>query len=150
MHRDHGRGSVTMRLYRLKVDGQIVPIKQSTPRLANGLTPVISRARVGYAGEEFKSLPDDLVAKIEGGELGDTWEVVDVSDDEDDDEDSSTEASSATEPPDLSDIDFDRMSPRELVELAAAHGIDVQGSGREGRILKDDVITALEAKREEG
>lgn len=140
---------MTMRLYRLKTDGQIVPIKTSTPSLPNGMAPVISRAKVGYAGEDYTSLPDDLVAKIESGELSDTWEVVDVSDEEDD-EDSSPQESSSTEPPDLSDIDFDRMSPRELVELAAAHGIDVQGSGREGRILKEDVITALEAKREEG
>lgn len=132
-----------MRLYRLKKDGQIVPTKQSTPTLANGMTPVISRAKVAFAGEDFKSLPEDLIAKIESGELGDTWEIVDVSDEV-------VEEESSPSPPDLSEIDFDRMSPRELLDLAAAHSLDVQGSGREGRILKEDVITALEAKREEG
>jgi hypothetical protein len=119
------------------------------------MAPVISRAKVGHAGEEFTSLPDDLVEKIEAGELEDTWEIIEADDEPEhgDPEDGSPTPASGHSHGDVThdhDTDFDTMSPRDLMALSADHGIeDIEGSGAKGQVLKGDVVRELETIHKE-
>jgi len=133
-----------MKAYRLKKAGTIVPAKHSEPIIKGQAVPV-TRAKVGFEGEEFKSLPDSLVEKIEAGEMEDTWEVVELGEPEY----TSTGEDEEEQPTSTEATDYEAMSPRGLMALATERGIDVQGSGEGGRVLKGDVVAALRSADQE-
>jgi hypothetical protein len=132
-----------MRAYRLMKDGQMVHTFRSTTIAPDGREEHLTRGEVGYAGKVYTDLPQHVVDAIDAGETGDTWEAFDLEDEDEPDQPVVVVAPTAP-------AHYDKMSPRELMELATERHLNVEGTGESGRILKSDIIAVLEADDEEG
>lgn len=132
-----------MRAYRLERDGQIVYTLRSTIIAPDGREEHLTRGKVGRAGEVFFDLPQYLADAIEAGEYEGTYTSIDIEED-------APESIVEQPQPAPEARDYSKMSPRDLMEEATERGLDVQGTGEGGRVLKTDVITALEASDREG
>ena len=138
--------------FKLKRDGVIVRTHESKSVL-NGVEITIPRSRVGRAGDEFAVLAPSLVTSIEAGELDDVWEVVEepVPDDSAaanvDLPEPGPEGGQAGEAHEHG-LDFADMHPDVLSVLTSNHGLEVNGTGAGGNVLKKDLVAALEGAHE--
>jgi len=151
--------------YLLKRSGQVVPIQQSRFTNPNGTEGVMTRAKVGRAGDIFLTVADDLAEQIEAGELSEVWEVVG---------DPNVVAETAPAIPVIPDtglppfvpedpsqthavsaepgvdghshgLSFSDMPHEDLDYLVRQHELVVDGTGAGGNVLKKDMVSALEA-----
>lgn len=157
--------------YLLKRSGQVVPIQQTKFRNANGTEGVMTRSKVGRAGDIFPTVADDLAEQIENGELDDVWEVVDDPNEVVNEalmepsiplvpvvpdaglppfvpEDQSQTHAVSTDPGaggHSHDLSFSDMSSEDLEGLISQHSLAVDGTGAGGNVLKKDMVAALDA-----
>lgn len=130
-----------MRAYELKRNGHIVHVLRSTTVAPDGREEHLTRGRVGRAGEVFTNLPPHVTESIDAGEQEDIWNVIDIP------EPSETPVVALAP---AAPADYEDMDVRELMTLATQRGLDVEGSGAGGNVLKADLVSALEADDEEG
>ncbi len=133
--------------YRLKKDGQVVHVYRSTTLSPRGQEIHLTRGVVGHAGQVFEELPPHVADPIEAGEMDDLWEIVDLEAEAQATSPSSKKADPG--PPDPR-AKYEAMKNEELQKLVVDRGMEVTGTGAQGNIVKDDMISALVADDEKG
>lgn len=148
--------------YRLKRNGVVVRTHQVIGMTPQGRTTRLTRGRIGHAGEVYETLAQSTIDQIEAGDLNDTWEIIELPDEDDQSVEETFESpelvQSEKSDPDRHahgdvvhshEMEFARVPHRRLMDLAAEHAIEVEGTGGGGSVTKSDVVEALSVAHQE-